>query len=77
MVKQDRNHFLFAQGFEHLYRRLTVRECARIQGFDDTFTLSYESVNDGYKMIGNATPVPLAEILATTIKNTLTKTSSN
>ena len=72
MVKQDRNHFLFAQGFEHLYRRLTVRECARIQGFDDTFTLSYESVNDGYKMIGNATPVPLAEILATTIKNTLT-----
>jgi DNA (cytosine-5)-methyltransferase 1 len=41
-----------------------VRECARIQTFPDDFIFYYKNVTDGYKMIGNAVPVKLAEVLA-------------
>ncbi|HHF1670710.1 TPA: DNA cytosine methyltransferase, partial [Haemophilus influenzae] len=61
----------FVEGKEHLYRRLTVRECARVQGFPDDFIFHYESLNDGYKMIGNAVPVNLAYEIAKTIKSAL------
>ncbi|WP_419235220.1 DNA cytosine methyltransferase [Rickettsia endosymbiont of Nabis limbatus] len=50
----------FVKGQEHTYRRLTIRECARIQTFPD-----------GYKMIGNAVPVELAYHIAKTIKKDL------
>ncbi|MFN3273019.1 MAG: DNA cytosine methyltransferase, partial [Cloacibacterium caeni] len=58
-------------GKEHLYRRLSVRECARIQTFPDDFIFHYTSVLAGYKMIGNAVPVNLAMFLAETIKQQL------
>ena len=54
----------FVKGYEHLYRRLSVRECARIQTFPDTFSFEYSSVVAGYKMIGNAVPVRMGKILA-------------
>jgi len=41
-----------------------VRECARIQTFPDNFIFKYNSVVDGYKMIGNAVPVEFARNLA-------------
>jgi DNA (cytosine-5)-methyltransferase 1 len=50
------------------YRRLTVRECARIQTFPDDFVFYYKNVAQGYTMIGNAVPVKLAEALAAKIK---------
>lgn len=53
----------FVKGKESLYRRLSIRECARIQTFPDDFIFHYESVVAGYKMIGNAVPVKMAEIL--------------
>lgn len=53
----------FVKGKEHLYRRLSVRECARIQTFPDDFIFHYSSVVAGYKMIGNAVPVRMAKIL--------------
>jgi DNA (cytosine-5)-methyltransferase 1 len=53
----------FVKGKEKLYRRLSVRECARIQTFPDDFIFHYESVVAGYKMIGNAVPVQMAEVL--------------
>lgn len=53
------------------YRRLTVRECARIQSFPDDFVFQYVDVNDGYKMVGNAVPVNLAHALACTIHKDL------
>lgn len=56
----DKNLRRFVPGKEHLYRRLTVRECARLQGFPDDFEFLYEDVNMGYKMIGNAVPVDFA-----------------
>ena len=59
----------FVEGQEHLYRRLSVRECARIQTFPDNFIFDYLKVNTGYKMIGNAVPVQLAYHLANSIKN--------
>lgn len=53
------------------YRRLSVRECARIQTFPDDFKFIYESLADAYKMIGNAVPVKLAEVIARQIKRDL------
>ena len=60
------NQFEFVGG-ENPYRRLSVRECARIQGFPDDFRFIYDNVNDGYKMIGNAVPVTLAKRIAAQI----------
>ena len=59
---------IFVKGKEHLYRRLSVRECARIQTFPDNFEFLYTDVATGYKMIGNAVPVKFAEALAKKIK---------
>lgn len=71
MVKFGKNDCRFVEGKEQLYRRMTVREIARIQGFPDDFKFIYERVNDGYKMIGNAVPVNLAYEIAVAIKNEL------
>ena len=65
------NHRRFVPGSEHLYRRMTVREVARIQTFPDDFHFIYEDLNNGYKMIGNAVPVNLAFHIATQIRQTL------
>ena len=53
------------------YRRLSVREAARVQGFPDSFIFKYRNVADGYKVIGNAVPPPLARAIAESIKNDL------
>ncbi|MCQ2368287.1 MAG: DNA cytosine methyltransferase [Kiritimatiellae bacterium] len=60
MEKFGPNDMRFVKGKEDLYRRLTVRECARVQGFPDDFEFLYTDVNMGYKMIGNAVPVNFA-----------------
>ena len=70
MPKQGDKH-VFAPGSEQLYRRLTVRECARVQGFPDDFVFHYTNVDYGYKMIGNAVPVELAYSMAMQIKKYL------
>ncbi len=71
MVKGDGDVYRFVEGKESLYRRMTVREVARIQGFPDDFQFIYENVNDAYKMIGNAVPVNLAYEIALVIKKTI------
>ncbi len=63
----EQNVRVFVPGKEHLYRRLSVRECARIQTFPDNFIFYYKKVAAGYKMIGNAVPVNLAFFLAKSI----------
>lgn len=68
-VEKDKREFI--KGREDLYRRLSVRECARIQTFPDNFVFHYDQVADGYKMIGNAVPVKLAEALAVKIMQDL------
>lgn len=67
----EKNKRRFVPGYEDLYRRLTVRECARVQGFPDNFEFIYTDVNYGYKMIGNAVPVNLSYIVAKSIKSVL------
>lgn len=64
----EQNKRVFVPGKEDLYRRLSVRECARIQTFPDNFTFHYNHISAGYKMIGNAVPVNLAKHLAKSIK---------
>lgn len=71
MVKVGLDKQIFAPGHENLYRRMSVREVARIQGFPDDFQFIYEKVDIGYKMIGNAVPVELAYAVAKQIKKML------
>lgn len=71
MIKYGKNDCRFVEGKEELYRRLSVREAARVQGFPDDFEFIYTSLNDGYKMIGNAVPINLAYVLAEQIKKYL------
>jgi DNA (cytosine-5)-methyltransferase 1 len=71
MEKVDDDEFRFALGHEEKYRRLSVRECARIQTFPDTHQFCYERIVDGYKMIGNAVPVEFGFHLAKAVKKAL------
>ncbi|MDR0197112.1 MAG: DNA cytosine methyltransferase [Oscillospiraceae bacterium] len=64
MPNIGKNLHKFVEGKEHLYRRMTVRECARLQTFPDDFEFIYTNVDDGYKMVGNAVPVNLAYVIA-------------
>ena len=68
----EKNKREFVKGQEHLYRRLSLRECARIQTFPDDFIFKYSNVADGYKMVGNAVPVNMAYALANKIMQDLT-----
>lgn len=71
MIKIEKNLQKFVEGKEDLYRRMSVREVARVQGFPDDFRFIYDDVNYGYKMIGNAVPVNLAYHVALQIKKYL------
>ncbi|ANE35373.1 cytosine-specific DNA methyltransferase [Campylobacter iguaniorum] len=71
MPKVGLNKNIFVSESEHLYRRLSVRECARLQGFSDDFVFYYDRIEDGYKMVGNAVPVGLAYEVAMAIKMAL------
>jgi DNA (cytosine-5)-methyltransferase 1 len=72
MEQVGKDKMKLAPGKEHLYRRLTIRECARIQSFPDDYQLIYKNIKAGYKMIGNAVPVNLAYHIAKTIHKDLT-----
>ncbi|CAA6818889.1 MAG: DNA-cytosine methyltransferase (EC [uncultured Sulfurovum sp.] len=62
LVEKDKRKFV--EGSEELYRRLSIRECARIQTFPDEHKFYYKNLTAGYKMVGNAVPVNLAYHLA-------------
>jgi DNA (cytosine-5)-methyltransferase 1 len=71
MVKVEKDVFMFSSEGYNLYRRLTARECARIQTFPDDFVFRYQTLNDAYKMIGNAVPVNLSYHIASSIRRVL------
>jgi DNA (cytosine-5)-methyltransferase 1 len=53
-------------------RKLTPRECARFQGYDDNFILSDTlALSHLYKQIGNSVTVPVIEAIAKQIKKAL------
>ena len=64
----EKNKRIFVPGKENLYRRLSIRECARIQTFPDDHIFYYKNLMAGYKMVGNAVPCNLAYCLAKAIK---------
>lgn len=67
MLKLEKNKQIFVPGKEKKYRRLSVREVARIQTYPDDFIFYYNSLLDGYKMIGNSVPVNLSKELGKSI----------
>lgn len=69
----NENEREFVKGQESLYRRLSVRECARIQTFPDSFLFLYHNISVGYKMIGNAVPVNLAYAMAKSLYDQVNK----
>lgn len=71
MMKINTDSHIFKPGSEHLYRRFTIRECARIQTFPDSFELVVDDIKKAYKIIGNAVPVKLAQAIAKSILEVL------
>jgi len=63
MINKSKDKFIFVPGQEHLYRRFTINECARIQTFPDNY-FKFNNINTAHKMIGNAVPPLLAEAIA-------------
>ena len=51
------------QFHHHLDRRLTVRECARLQSFPDSFVFPYGTQRN-LKLIGNAVPPIIGNMVA-------------
>ena len=51
-------------------RRLTPRECARLQGFTEDFIIPVSNAQ-AYKQFGNAVTVNVARAIATTVRSTL------
>jgi DNA (cytosine-5)-methyltransferase 1 len=69
MIKIEKNKQVFNPDYLSLYRRLTIREVARIQTYPDDFIFYYKSLTDGYKMIGNSVPVQLSRTLGQSLYN--------
>lgn len=57
-------------------RVLSVRECARVQGFPDSFLFLSDTGNVAtmYKQVGNAVPPPLAKALAIKLREAMMQT---
>lgn len=64
MIKEDSSSFKFKEGFEDDYRRYSVREVAWLQTFPNDFIFYYDNIKEGYRMVGNAVPPKLAEVIA-------------
>lgn len=58
------------------WRRLSIRECARIQSFPDDYHFNV-SASSAYKMIGNAVPPVLAWHIARAVYHTLASSLEN
>ena len=51
-------------------RKLTVRECLRLQGFPESFKIK-ENYSQSYKQIGNSVTVPVLKLIAKEMKSVL------
>lgn len=68
--------YLFAVLHPDQHRVVSVRECARSQGFPD-FYLFCGTILDKHRQIGNAVPPPLGAALGREIGRAYVKSSSN
>ena len=71
MIEVDQDLFKFDPHSPHPYRRLSIRECARVQTFPDNFIFYDRNLASAYKMIGNAVPVNFSSIIAKAIARDL------
>jgi DNA (cytosine-5)-methyltransferase 1 len=69
---KDGSEVLIPQARGKNPRRMTPRECARLQGFPDDFIIPV-SDNQAYKQYGNSVVVPLMVAIAGKVKNELTR----
>lgn len=60
-------HSIVKKKENKIYRRLTVRECARLQSFPDDF-IFFGALSNQYKMVGNAVPPLMAYRLGKALK---------
>ena len=63
---KDGSEILINRGEGEIPRRLTPRECARLQGFPDDFKIVV-SDTQAYKQFGNSVVVPLMSAVAETV----------
>ena len=56
------------------HRVVSVRECARSQGFPDTYKF-YGNILDKHRQVGNAVPPAMAKAIGAEIKKAILKKS--
>ena len=62
--------YIYGNGNTERIRKLTPRECARLQGFDDDFVIDVSNAQ-AYKQFGNAVTVNVSRAVAESIRNKL------
>jgi len=67
LLARNNNNILIEQEGKNP-RRFTIRECARLQGFPDSFVINKVSDNQAYKQFGNSVCVPVIKAIAEQIK---------
>jgi site-specific DNA-cytosine methylase len=67
MEKVDKDKWQFKKDSGKTIRRMSVRECARIQTFPDNFVFTGARMQQ-YKQVGNAVPVKLGYEISKGIK---------
>jgi len=60
---KDGSEILIDQGPERNPRKLTPRECARLQGFPENFIITVSDLQ-AYKQFGNSVAVPVIRYVA-------------
>ena len=69
---KDGSEILIDQGEGHNPRKLTPRECARLQGFPESFIIPV-SDTQAYKQFGNSVAVPVVRAVAKQLINELNR----
>ena len=64
--------YILGNGDTERIRKLTPRECARLQGFDDSFNIDVSNAQ-AYKQFGNAVTVNVSKAVATQIREKLSE----
>ena len=73
---KDGSEILIDQGENKRPRKLTPRECARLQGFPESFIIPVSDTR-AYKQFGNSVAVPVIREIAKNMLNTLEDLENN